>query len=376
MYLTEIELNHFRNYDSVKLELSQGITGIFGSNGHGKSNFLEAIHMITQGYSQRTRRIQDLLKWESDEMMIRATGVHGDLIKSNALSLDKKGNKQLRTGGGSYKLFSKLLGSFATLSIGPRDIAIIQEGPAERRKFLDALGCQFSTGYMQDLKNFNQILKQRNALYKSGTAIQDDLWEGLSRTLVQFGGELTLRRIHLIKNIQDEVLKTYQQISSGAEEINLHYHTSFGLDFSSRDLELTLDLNSLKHQIIDSYWTKLVNRRKREQDLKTTLYGPHKDDLVFDLKGKSLREFGSQGQQRSTALSLKLAAAVELEKQFQAPPILLLDDIFSELDKKRRQALSERIIRCQQVFVATPEVGDLPFETQQSLIVNKGSIHA
>lgn len=374
MQLHSIQLENFRNYGKVDLELTPGITGVYGSNGHGKTNFLEAIHMITQGYSQRTRKVADLLGWDAESMMIRASGEVKEFPKNNALSLDKRGQKQVRVDGGSYKLFSKLLGSFATLSIGPADIAMIQEGPAERRKYLDSLGCQFSPSYMEDLRKYNQILKQRNAFFKSPQVNQDDLWESLTQTFVHFGTDLILRRIQLVKDIKEEVLESYEKISSGAEELSFEYHASIGIHYHHTDIQSLSSIEDLRPEINQTFWNKLRDRRFRERDLKMSLYGPHKDDLIFQLKGKSLREFGSQGQQRSTALALKLAAAQQLEHQFKAPPILLLDDIFSELDSARRQALSERILKSVQVFVATPEIGDLPFETHQTLKVTQGVI--
>lgn len=373
MQLSKLYLSNFRNYSSVDLELHPGITGIYGANGQGKTNILEAIHMITQGYSQRTRKVSDLLRWEQDLMMLRAEGSLKGIDKKVALSLDKRGQKDVRVDGGNYKLFSKLLGSFATLSIGPSDIAIIQEGPAERRKYLDSLGCQFSSSYMESLKQFNQILKQRNAFLKNGHQVSDDLWESISQTYLKYAVELILRRLKLVQGITSEILNSYEKISSGAEELSFEYHVNIGMHLSHELLSQT-DVQELKEEIQALFWQKLCERKTREKDLKMSLYGPHKDDLVFHLKHKSLREFGSQGQQRSTALALKLAASQLLEDEFQAPPILLLDDIFSELDSNRRKALSERILSSQQVFVATPEIGDLPFETHQTLKVHQGSL--
>ncbi len=374
MQLTELFLQNFRNYEKIEIELKPGITGISGYNGHGKTNFLEAIHLITQGYSHRTRKVPDLLKWNTDMMVLRAQGESKKSLQKSALTLDKRGAKQVKLNSQNYKVFTKLLGSYGTLNIGPADIQLIQEGPGERRKYLDALGSQFSATYLDVLRKYTQMTKQRNAFLKSTSSSQNDLWESISQTFVQYGTQLIIQRLKLLGQLKENILDSYETISSGAEELSFEFQSSIGVSYPIKATYSEDEIKQLETEIFQTFWNKLLDRKVRERDAKMSLYGPHKDDLIFLLKSKSLREFGSQGQQRSTALALKLAAAHKLELEFGAPPILLLDDIFSELDQSRRKALAKRIQSSHQVFVASPEQQDLPFQTTQQLNVHDGNI--
>ena len=191
---------------------------------------------------------------------------------------------------------------------------------------------------------------------------------------MQYGTQLIIQRLKLLGQLKENILDSYETISSGAEELSFEFQSSIGVSYPIKATYSEDEIKQLETEIFQTFWNKLLDRKVRERDAKMSLYGPHKDDLIFLLKSKSLREFGSQGQQRSTALALKLAAAHKLELEFGAPPILLLDDIFAELDQSRRKALAKRIQSSHQVFVASPEQQDLPFQTTQQLNVHDGNI--
>lgn len=357
MILKKLFTQNFRNLQEAEFELSEGIVLLTGMNGHGKTNFLEAVHTLTQGYSFRTRKHGDMLAWTEKSVLLRGEGeCEGSLVKS-ALQFGKVGSPEVRLNGEHFKMFSSLIGVYGTVAIGPSDIALVREGPAGRRRYLDTLFSQHDGAYLNTLRKYQQSVKQRNALLKQNGPHVAAMLSAYTEEWARLGAELIDMRVLHLEGLRTAAKECYTRICGGVEKLHIEYRSSVGLkDVKEALLAKTHELAS----------------REREQGM--TLVGPHRDDLMFFLKGKSLREFGSQGQQRSGALALRLAAAQSLKAEMGASPILLLDDIFAELDKMRRESLAEELKGFRQILITTPEIDQFPLEPNQHICVNEGGL--
>jgi DNA replication and repair protein RecF len=350
LYLSQIECQNFRSYNFVEHAFDKGVVGVFGSNGLGKTNLLEAVHFILQGHSHRTRKNKELIKWESSDMILRGEGSLEDRKHTMALQIYKAGKNRVKVNGSESSMLSDLLGHFAVVSLGPDDIALVQGAPANRRRFLDALLSQYSSEYLHNLRHYNRFLKQRNHLLKAKNNT-GGVFDSISYELVNYGVKIMEERYKWVLKLNESTQKLYHIIAGGKESLEVFYKT-------------TLELSD---NLIATFHDKLNSRKERELLLGSTQYGPHKDDLDFILKGHSLRDFGSQGQHRSASLALKLGAAKQLQAVFQKPPIYLLDDVFAELDLRRRSALGELIQGGSQTFIASPHPEDIPFPLDQTI---------
>jgi DNA replication and repair protein RecF len=350
--LKHIYLQDFRGYSELNADLGPGITFISGPNGHGKTNLLEALHFVTQGHSFRTRHDQELIRWNATQFTIRAEGVIHKKSHSQSVQVDSTGAKRIRFGEKESRLFSDLMGGWPLIIMGPLDIEIIQGAPAVRRRFMDTLLSQQSPLYLKELRIYNRILRQRNACLKGLVSFAMDYFEILSVQLCESAAKITEYRFELIKGLQ-EAIRLYNLISGSTEQLLMRYQLSYPGAESLDNTGMTLK----KH---------LRSCFKREQALKSTQAGPHKDDLLLFLNHHPIREYGSQGQCRSAALALKSASAHLLAKQTQIYPILLLDDIFAELDESRRKAIGEIVSESPQVFITAPRYEDMPFKANQS----------
>jgi DNA replication and repair protein RecF len=366
MHLDLLALHQFRNLDETLLRLGPGAMRVLGANGQGKTNLLEAVHLLTQGWSFRTRKNPELVRWERGEATLRAEGVAGGAPHKIALGFElATKTRRLRLDGRELGQASELLGLFGVVHFGPGDIATVQGGPDERRLFLDALLSQENAEGRDRLGRCKQVLRQRNALLKMGpgggggsdAGSNEAMLDAFDEQLSLEGSAVLRLRRDLVARLDERVRVLHTSLSGGAEEAALGYHSSWGEAVTPEEC-----------------LAQIRRRRPRERELRTTLAGPQRDDLTLQLSGQGAREYGSQGQQRSLALALKLAAAQLLEERFGEPPILLLDDIFSELDPRRRQALGDLVARSGQVFLAAPSESDIPFSADRTLRVERGVV--
>jgi DNA replication and repair protein RecF len=359
MILNKLFLQNFRNLKETEFELNAGIILLTGMNGHGKTNFLEAVHTLTQGYSFRTRKHGDMLAWNEKQVLLRGEGQReGSPIKS-ALQFAKLGSPEVRLNGKPSKMFSSLIGVYGTVAIGPSDIALVREGPAGRRRYLDTLFSQHDGAYLNTLRKYQQSVKQRNVLLKQTGPHVQAMLVAYTEEWARLGTELIDMRIRHLEGLRTAAKECYTRICGGVEKLHIEYRSSVGL----KDVKQSLLNKSFE-----------LSNREKEQGM--TLVGPHRDDLMFFLKGKSLREFGSQGQQRSAALALRLAAAQSLKSEMGASPILLLDDIFAELDKMRRERLAEELSDFKQIMITTPEIEQFPLTPDQHIRVSEGELES
>ncbi len=373
MHLESLSLLHFRNFVEQEVAFCPGLNLLSGPNGHGKTNLLEALHYGCLAHSQRTRKDKELIHWGQKAFVLRLKGrLEQSVDKTEAarehvqsVEFLESGHKRVKVNGIESKRLSHLIGHFSIVSFSPEDLDLIRGGPQLRRRFLDVLLCQFSLDYLDVLRRYNQCLKQRNSLLKQMTSSREgfdsEVLAAYDGPLTELGSRITLYRRKAIADLAPIARDSYHAISDGREALGIR------LSGSVSDAE---DGQELCAQFL----AKLNALRQTERDAGMTLAGPHREDLGFFLNEKSVRDFGSQGQKRSVALSLKLASARLLEVKNQRPPILLLDDVFAELDENRRRRIGDLVRSQGQVFIANPRAADLPFAADKILVLDHGKV--
>ncbi|MCL2281735.1 MAG: DNA replication and repair protein RecF [Fibromonadales bacterium] len=328
-----LEQSNFRNLKEFSLEFSEGITIICGPNGHGKSNLLEAIHIICQGFSFRTRTLQEAINWNADNFILRT--------KTAAIQVDSTGVKG-KLEGKEFRKASTLFGTAPVVFISPEDIQLAKGTPENKRNFLDELLCFCKKSNMDLLRRYKRILQQRNRWLKYFYDGDEYLFETLTDQLATLAVMIWQERKELCEILEPHINNFYQTLCNKSEEIKFTY---------------------ARAQSKEDFLKVLKEKYSAERSSGTTLAGPHRDDVELLISGHSMRDFGSQGQCRSIALSMKFAAAEIIEAHSGAKPILLLDDIFAELDNSRREAVAKIVKQKQcQTFAATPSAQDLPFQ--------------
>ncbi|KJS87805.1 MAG: hypothetical protein JM58_02845 [Peptococcaceae bacterium BICA1-8] len=332
MFLKKIILENYRNYTQQSVEFKTNINLFIGKNAQGKTNLLEAICYLSTGTTFRHNKDVDLINWNNNFFRISCELIKKDLNREINIELyyDRQGNKQIKINGVKYRKISDLFGFLQTVTFSPDDLAIIKDGPSERRKYIDLEICQLVGGYYNILINYNKILKQRNALLKdikrkNQSPESLDVWD---EQLIKYGSLIIKNRVEFLKKVVPVARKNHEEITYGKEKINIKYNSSI---ICKQDF----DIDEISKQ-----FKEIIVKNRREDIFKNmTLYGPHRDDLVFYLNDKDLKIYGSQGQQRTAILALKLAEIKLFQSQNGEYPILLFDDVMSELDDYRRDFL-------------------------------------
>ena len=332
MNIESLELSNYRNYKNLYMDYSPKTNLLFGNNAQGKTNILEAIYICAAGRSHRGSKDKEEIKFGEDEAHIKININKNNINYRIDIHLKKNRPKGIAINGIPIKKTSELLGIFNVVFFSPEDLSIIKNGPSERRRFLDMELCQLNSLYVHSLICYNKILIQRNKLLKDFNFIKEskETLDILDIQLIKYGKEIIRYREVFIDELKNIIKKISKDISG--EYININYE---------------------KNIEIDKYEEKLKNKRNEEIKLKMTLIGPHRDDISFCIDGVDIRRFGSQGQQRTAALSLKLSEIELVKEKVKDTPVLLLDDVLSELDKKRQSKLLEYIGDIQTVITCT-----------------------
>ena len=334
MYIEKLTLNNYRNYESLDMDFSRSTNILFGDNAQGKTNILEALYVGSTTKSHRSAKDRDIIKFEEEEAHIRINLKKREVPHKIDMHLRKGKAKQVSIDGLSIKRAAELFGLVNIIFFSPEDLSIIKNGPGERRRFMDMEICQLSRIYFSNLANYNKVLDHRNHLLKD--IIQDrsltemlDVWD---MQLVSYGKEVIRERREFVEMLNDIIQDIHSTITSGKETIKLIYEANVSED----DFETVLS-------------------EKRNIDIRnaSTMTGPQRDDIGIFIDGNDVRTFGSQGQQRTAALSLKLAEIELVRRMIKDDPILLLDDVMSELDSKRRNQLLKSIEGIQTVITCT-----------------------
>lgn len=334
MIIESIELKNYRNYDKLHMDFSHGTNILYGDNAQGKTNILEAIYVCATTKSHRGSKDKEIIQFDRDESHIKLNVRKRDVPYRIDMHLKKNRAKGVAVNGVPIKKASELFGIVNVVFFSPEDLNLIKNGPAERRRFIDLELCQLNKLYVHSLVQYNKIVTQRNKLLKDIMFRPDyeetlDIWD---MQLVQYGREVIRCREAFVGQLNDLIGGIHRQLSGEKESLHISYEPNVTVDM----FEDTL-------------------RKSRPSDLKqrTTLTGSHRDDLSFIINDIDIRRFGSQGQQRTAALSLKLAEIELVKKIVNDYPILLLDDVLSELDGSRQNHLLSGINHIQTMITCT-----------------------
>ena len=334
MYIQSLELKNYRNYDRLIIEFSSGTNILYGDNAQGKTNILEAVYLGATTKSHRGSKDKEIIRFGENESHIRIHLMKQDIGHQIDMHLKKSRTKGAAIDQIPIKRSSDLLGFVPVIFFSPEDLSIIKNGPSERRKFLDIELSQLEKMYLHQLSSYNKVMAQRNNLLKQ-LVYQRELLDTLDSwdlQLVKYGSEVIRYRRKFIEDLNEIIREIHKNLTGKKEKIVLKYDYSVNYD---------------------EFLTVL--QRKREIDLKyaSTGAGPHRDDIEFLVNGIDIRRFGSQGQQRTAALSLKLAQIELVKRQTGETPILLLDDVLSELDSSRKNYLLDSIKDIQTLITCT-----------------------
>ncbi len=326
MFIESLELNNYRNYKNLSIKFDKKINLLYGDNAQGKTNILESLYVCATTKSHRGSKDKELINFENDESHIRVKYKKNNLPYVIDMHLKKNHSKGIAVNGVVIKKASELFGKINVVCFSPEDLNIIKEGPAERRRFVDLELCQLNSLYVNSLINYNGIIIQKNRLLKDAFFNKDvdKMLDVYDEQLEKYGNEIFEFR----QNFIDELNPIINRI---------HYH----LSGEKEKLKLVYERCEFKKQ------------RKEELKIKTSLTGPHRDDIAFYLNDIDLRKFGSQGQQRTAALSLKLAEIELVKNKIDDYPILLLDDVLSELDTNRQNKILSEINNIQTIITCT-----------------------
>ena len=368
MFVKELRLQNYRNYESLQVEFSPNINVFLGENAQGKTNLLEAMYFLALTRSHRTSNDKDLIKWGSDFARIS-----GMVIKDNSsrLKLDlviSKSGKKAKLNNLEQRKLSTYIGNLNVVLFSPEDLSIVKGNPGIRRKFIDMEFGQMSPQYLKTMSQFKSVLKQRNAYLKKLQHHQaKDLiyLDVLSDQFSAYCAEVIFSRLQFLKKLQTYIEKIHANITEDHEELKITYSTFFNTE--GKTLE----------NIYEIFKDNFKKNYQKEIQRGVTLIGPHRDDIKFLVNGKNAQDFGSQGQQRSVALSLKLAEVELMKDQVGDYPILLLDDVLSELDHKRQTHLLSSIKHGIQTFITTTSIDDVDpnlVKNPNILNINNGKV--
>lgn len=344
MKLTNLQLQNFRNYESVQLEFTDGVHVFIGENAQGKTNLMESIYALAMTKSHRTTNDKELIGWNKEFATIKGT-VEKTATKTNLeLQFSKKG-KIAKVNYLEQKRLSSYLGNLNVILFAPENLTLVKGSPQNRRKFVDMELGQMSSLYLYDLVEYNRVLKQRNTYLKQ-LAIKkkqpDEYLDVLSEMLSELASKIVFHRLDFMKQLEALAIPIHDQLSLGREKFSVSYQATI-------PLEDGITASQMKEIYIDQF----KKNQTREADQATTLIGPHRDDLIFYLNEVPVQTYGSQGQQRSTVLSLKLAEIELMKLSTGEYPLLLLDDVLSELDDDRQTHLIKAIENKVQTFITT-----------------------
>lgn len=357
MIIKYLELSDFRNYSEVHIDLSQNTNIFFGDNAQGKTNILEAVFLTGTTKSHKGSHDFEIISFGKEYGVIRALFNKNNIDYKVGIQLRRDKRKAISINGSSVKKAADLLGLINVVLFSPEDLSIIKSGPEKRRRFLDMTLCQIDKEYLFALSSYNKIINQRNKLLKNfnkRAEISDtlDIWDD---QLINYGTKVIKKREEFIIDINNIINNIHCNLSGNKDRFIINY----------------------KKNIEESdYFRKIKENRERDIIYKNTSLGPHRDDIDFNLKDIDLKKYGSQGQQRTAALSLKLSEIEIIKKYTDDTPILLLDDVLSELDMNRQRYLLNNLGSIQTLITCTglDEFVNNRFEINKCFKVSDGKI--
>ncbi len=358
MYIESVQLKNFRNYQSLELSFDQGTNILFGDNAQGKTNILEALYLCGTTKSHRGSKDKEMISFQEEEAHIRMAVQKAHIAYKIDMHLKKNRTKGIAVNGIPIKKAKELFGIVNFVFFSPEDLNIVKDGPGERRRFMDMELCQLDKIYLTDLSNYNRALNQRNKLLKDisfnpGLLATMDVW---NQQLASYGRKIIEKRSEFIENLNEIIKQIHRNLTGGMEELELIYEPN------------------VKPEVFEE---SLEKNSSRDMKMRTTTSGPHRDDLCIKVNEIDIRRYGSQGQQRTAALSLKLAEIYLVKKIIKDTPILLLDDVLSELDRNRQNYLLESIHDIQTLITCTglDDFVNHRFQINKVFKVIKGNVY-
>lgn len=332
MKIKEIQIKNFRNYRHLNLKLNENFNVFFGKNGSGKTNVLEAISMLISGKSFRTSRDRELLNFHEEQYEIDALIERRGLEKDYNLVYEKDRKKRIQVNLSNVNTLRELRRESPLVVFVPEDLKIVKEGPSLRRKYLNEAISNLDLIYRYNLSKYNKILKEKNELLKRRNRNLNErlLFEGYNIQLASLGSYIVMARKKYIDTLNREIKDIHLNITDGDEILFCNYQSPLA-EFD--------DLKEIESKMLEGLRSSL----ERDLYVKYSTYGPQRDDIEILFNERDLKTYGSQGQQRSAILSMKIVEINLIIKNRNIKPILLLDDVFSELDSLRRQRLIESI---------------------------------
>lgn len=341
MYIKSLKLMNYRNYENLVIDFNENINLIVGSNGQGKTNIVESITLMSIGRSFRTNKDRELIKFGEKNLYSSCYFNRNGLDKKIEVVITKE-KKGIKVNGVSIKSIHDLLGNLNVVVFSPEDLKLVKDGPKERRSFLDKEISQIMPKYYNLLTSYNKIINQRNKLLKSGI-IDKNLLDVYDENLINFGSEIYIIRCEFIEKISKIANKLHRNLTSNKENLKITYKSQI-------DLSKKLDKSYIKEKL----WSKYKENRDSDIFNRNTKIGPHKDDLGIFINDIDVRFYGSQGQQRTASISLKLSEIELIKQEIGDYPVLILDDVFSELDQDRQKMLVEKL-KDIQMFVTSAD---------------------
>jgi DNA replication and repair protein RecF len=408
MFLTHLSLTHFRNYRALELDFSRDLTLLQGENAQGKTNLLEAIYFLATSKAVHAQHEREVVGWAAEDEPLPYARVAGTVQPNGAnvrpleleIVLTARGDglaykKQVRINGVGKRSMD-LIGQLRAVLFLPEDIALVADGPGVRRRYLDIALCQIDPHYCRTLAAYQKVVTQRNGLLKNlreqgvaphapSVAAQLGFWD---EQLIHHGSAVVARRHNFVVELGGIARARHRDLSDERETLALQYVPSFNPGSTSeqsyaaiKDGQFVVEDEVESRLTVDAaataYTAQLERRRGRELAAGSTLYGPHRDDLRFFANTRDLRLYGSRGQQRTAALSLKLAEVQVMTDSTGTSPLLLLDDVMSELDARRRSTLLQALRNVRQAILTTTDWDDFTPEfrnTAQRYAVLNGAV--
>ncbi len=363
MIISSLDLRQFRNYEHQTMMFSPGVNVLYGNNAQGKTNILESIYLFSNGKSHRGGKDRELIRFGQTASAITLFFDAYERENRAEIELFADRRKKIRLNGVQLNRVSKMIGYFQTVLFCPEDLSIIKGGPGERRRFLDSAISPLKPNYFTALLQYQKILEQKNKLLRQLAEYPElrqslDIW---NEKMCEAGARIMIYRAAFVKKMNELCELLYSDMTGGREKLQLRYLPSAVVMLDNE--------NSVKRQLIEV----LEHTRQRELGAQMSLTGPHRDEIEFYINGAQVKQFASQGQQRTVVLTMKLAQ-IELVKQAIGEyPVLLLDDILSELDKSRQAFLIEHM-KCQQVIMTCTDAYAIEKGNQKSFYCVKNGV--
>lgn len=345
MRVDNLKLINFRNYNDIYVEFSPNTNILIGKNAQGKTNLLEAIYICSQGRSFRTNRDSEIISQGKEAGYIGANMFVDNFRKLIEIKMSTGSSKRIMINKTELKNYKELNTGLNVVVFSPEDLRLIKDGPSERRKFLDTEISQIRPVYSYNIDRYNKVLNQRNNLLKSSGHIDRGLLDIFNIQMVKLGTEIVLDRKKYIKRLLEISKKTHGKITNFSEDIDFTYTSN-------------VDILENKEAMEAEYLRKLNYYSKRDIERRTSLIGPHRDDILSYINDKEVKVFGSQGQIRTLVLSIKLSEVELIKEERGSYPVLLLDDVFSELDNFRKSYLVDSL-KDIQTIITTTDLTDL-----------------